>query len=254
MVTGGTASGVAALSFSSGNPIEEIDKSYPMKFRILILAGLAACATAEAATVATTSDLLYVVGSGANLATLVIDFNDGSTIDSFAWGFRWDGEASGADMLLAITAADQRISLVSFGNGDSGFFFSSLSYNDGTTTHSGNSGTFNTFPDDYVSWGYYLSGGFADGPLGSPNSVSGGGSTLPTSWTSAPTGAAAESFGVTGRLLTNGAWDVWSFGANGEDFSHLAPPSGSPAAAVPEPASGLLALGGLAVMLRRKRR
>ena len=225
-----------------------------MKFRVLILAGLAACATTEAATVATTSDLLYVVGSGANLATLVIDFNDGSGTESFAWGYRWDGEASGADMLLAIAEADAGLSMVSFGDGDSGFFFSSLTYNDGTTTHSAAGGSFETFPEDYVSWGYYLSGGFAGGALGSPASVSGGGISLPSSWISSPVGAAADSFGDSGRLLTNGAWDVWSFGANGEDFFHTAPPSGSPTAAVPEPASGLLALGGIAVFLRRRKR
>lgn len=224
---------------------------------IVTLALLAATPAARAATlapVATTNDLRTVVGSGSKLATLVIDFNDGTSRESFAWGFRFDGTASGADMILAVTAADPALSVTSFGSGDSGYFLTEISYDDGTAVHRATSGSFASFPDDYDSWGYYLGGGFAGGALGSPDSVAGGGDSLPASWTSSPTGASAESFGSSGRLLADGAWDAWSFGPSDASYNHIAPPSGSPLAAVPEPSVVLIgALLGPLALLRRRR-
>lgn len=52
-------------------------------------------------------DVQYWIGTGANRAAFVLDFNDGMTNDAFVWGYRWDGTtATGADMLLAIVDAD----------------------------------------------------------------------------------------------------------------------------------------------------
>jgi hypothetical protein len=47
-------------------------------------------------------DIDFWVGSGSNEAALVIDWND--TIDpvSLAWGYRWDGSATGQTMLSAV--------------------------------------------------------------------------------------------------------------------------------------------------------
>ncbi len=229
-----------------------------MTIRTIVTLGLLAATPAAhaAATspVITTDDLLSVVGSGANLATIVIDFNDGTSRESFAWGYRFDGEASGADMILAVTAADPALSVVSFGSGASGFFLTEIRYDDGSAVHNATSGSFANFPDDYDSWGYYLSGGFAGGAIGSPDSVAGGGDRLPTGWVSSPAGASAESFGSSGRLLTDGAWDAWSFGPSDASYSHIAPPSGSPLAAVPEPSIVLLgSLLGPLTLLRRRR-
>jgi len=225
-----------------------------MRIRSIVIGTFVACSSLRAATVATTADLLHIVGSGANLATLVIDFNDGTASESFAWGFRWDGEASGADMLLAIAAADPGLTLASSGDGDAGFFVSGIGYFDGVTNHSRSGGSFVTFPDDYISWGYYLAGGFAGGTPGVPDAIGGGGSSLPSSWTSSPSGASVDSFGTSGRLLTDGAWDTWSFGAHSEDFTHMAPPGGAPLAAVPEPSVMLAIVASLGFFPRRKRR
>ncbi|MEM9478491.1 MAG: PEP-CTERM sorting domain-containing protein [Verrucomicrobiota bacterium] len=233
-----------------------------MKKHIAALAAFISGMTASQAAISMADDVLFVVGNGANRATLVIDFNDGTTTESFAWGFRWDGVASGADMILAVVGADPNLSMTSFGDGASGFFITEISFFDGTTSHSEAGGTFATFPDDFVSWGYYLAGGTAgdsngDDPGGIPTPVPNGGNALPGSWVSSPTGASLDSLGESGRILEDGAWDAWSFGPNEDSpsFAHTQPPGPeAPTAAIPEPSvMGLFALG-LATFLVRRRR
>ncbi|WP_428229499.1 DUF5074 domain-containing protein [Flavobacterium sp.] len=61
-------------------------------------------------TAATTtfSDIKYWVGTGANQAAFVVQWNDGKNTDALIWGFKWDGNATGEDMLKAIAKADRR--------------------------------------------------------------------------------------------------------------------------------------------------
>ena len=67
----------------------------------------------------------------------------------------------------------------------------------------------------------------AEAPLRVAVLASGGGSNLPGSWTESPVGASEESFGSSGRFLSDGAWDAWSFGEFGSNA-----PSGPVLAAV----------------------
>lgn len=230
-------------AFSLGSNTRTIVEE--MHIRPLVAAGaLAFCLPASAATVTTTADLIQTFGSGANSATLVIDFNDGSPNDSFAWGYRFDGQISGAAMILAIAAADPNLSLTAFGDASSGFFLTEIRYLDGTTLRTATAST--SAPWEY--WSYWIDGGFADGAIGSPTAVAGGGSNLPGSWTESPVGASEDSFGSSGRFLSDGAWDAWSFGEYG-----LNAPSGPVLAAVPEPSSSLLlTLAGFTLLIRRR--
>lgn len=225
-------------------------------FAVLVTAVFAA--TLSASPVSGVNDISFVVGSGASRANLIIDFHDGQTKESFAWGYRFDGVKSGADMLLDIAAADANLTLVSGGTGADGFFLSAITYFDGTDLHSLSADWVN-LPNK--SWGYYLSGGFAGddtpGTGGIPTPVSGGGSTLPVSWTTSPVGASTSSFGESGRLLSDGAWDSWSYGELDSGFNHQQPPSSTVSAAIPEPGTLIsLFLGSviLAASLRRLRR
>ena len=216
-----------------------------MPIRPLVAAGsLALCLPASSATVTTTADLVQTIGSGSNHATLVIDFNDGLPDDSFAWGYRFDGQVSGAAMILAIAAVDPNLSLTAFGDASSGFFISAIQYLDGTTLRTATAST--SAPWQY--WAYWIDGGFADGPIGTPSPVAGGGSSLPGSWTESPVGASADSFGSSGRFLSDGSWDAWSFGEFGSNA-----PSGPVLAAVPEPTGALLASLASLTLLRRRR-
>lgn len=55
-------------------------------------------------------DVEFWVGSGANRAAVAIDWVENSTEEpALVWGYRWDGIASGRDMLTAIVAADDRL-------------------------------------------------------------------------------------------------------------------------------------------------
>ena len=53
------------------------------------------------------TDIKYWVGSGTNECAVVIDFNDGSVMNSsFAWGYRWNGDAPSFKAILDEIAAD----------------------------------------------------------------------------------------------------------------------------------------------------
>ena len=193
-------------------------------------------ALASGTTIATSDDLDFIIGSGDNLSVLVIDFNNASG-SSFAWGYRWDGEATGADLLAAVAAADSNLLI------DSNTFLNDVSYFDGSAQSSaqGSSDTGNF-------WSYFIAGGSAEtfdasfNPAGQV-AVSGAGITLPDSYTQSTSGTA-------GRLLENGSWDAFSFGP-----FPTPPSSGAPfAAAVPEPSvTGLVAVFFVFGGLRRKR-
>ena len=59
------------------------------------------------------NDIKCWVGNGTNQCAVVVDFNDGVDGDrSFAWGYRWNGEAPSVKAILdAITARDHRLKM-----------------------------------------------------------------------------------------------------------------------------------------------
>lgn len=65
-------------------------------------------------------DIKFWVGSGSNKAVLVIEWHDGKTPDALVWGYKWDGNATGFDMIKAIVNADPRLifltHLTNYGN------------------------------------------------------------------------------------------------------------------------------------------
>ncbi len=183
-------------------------------------------------------DIQFWVGTGTNQSALVIDFQYGgtesATEQSWVWGYRWDGSATGHNMLDAIQAADPNLTF------DSTFFVGDANYQVGSNTYEGQS----DFVVEDVSWGYYIAGGssplFDDnwnkiGDFDAPH----GGTTMPSTdqWSISTSGAAD-------RELADGSWDAWSFGPyDPSTFEHQTPPSGTAFAAVPEPASIVFLIG-----------
>ncbi|MEQ8846970.1 hypothetical protein [Botrimarina sp.] len=66
--------------------------------------------TSAGAAVSAAGEIGFWVGEGANRATLVIDWDEAPHAGpALAWGYRWDGAATGRQMLAAVVAADERL-------------------------------------------------------------------------------------------------------------------------------------------------
>lgn len=166
-------------------------------------------------------DIRYWTGAGTNRAALVLQWNDGINPASIAWGYRWDGEATGLDMLRAIAGSTRiedpagdpagagagagaddrlRLGLVEYSFGLSVL---SLEYSPGTGAARTRSDWFNGY------WEYLIRGGnfeyydWATGDMALYD-VAGSGTYAAGAWTSSPIGAGE-------RPLTDGAWDAYSF-------------------------------------------
>ena len=183
--------------------------------RSLIFLALASLSASAAAF--TIDDVEFWVGSGSNRSVFVVDFQ-ANTPSSFAWGFRWDGDATGADALRAVEAADWNLSGAIFGSG-AGTYLDSMTYHHPTTraTYEGA-----TWPNGWWSF-----------------------------WTKTPGSDWVESqVGAGSTTLTNEGWTAWSYNV-GTDFNPPAPNEPG-AAPVPEPATlAALGLGALALLRRR---
>ncbi len=205
---------------------------------------------AEAHADFTFSDIQFWAGSGPNQAALVIDWNDGKTTESIAWGFRWSGTATGIDMLEAVVRADDRLygaigsfvwGAAAIGIGydtdDDGFATSpNIAFDaDGYALVGQRDGTVPLDADDhYVEgwntgyWSYYIA---EDSPYGVDT------------WDYAQDG-------LSGWVLSDGEWDGLSFAPA---FDGPAP--GAPVAAVPAPgAIGLVGIAGGVFALRPRHR
>ena len=85
-----------------------------MKMKKAVAAGFAAALmTSTPAWGFAFNDIQNWVGSGTNSCAVVVDFNDGGAGNrSFAWGYRWNGDAPNVKAILdAITARDRRLKM-----------------------------------------------------------------------------------------------------------------------------------------------
>ena len=134
----------------------------------------------RATPVTSLDNIQFWVGTGNNRAGLAIDWDDDSSIDeSLVWGYRWDGTATGEDMLMSIASADSRLTVTTSQEGAAVF---GLEYDDGSD--------------------YYYEEGWASGFW--HYGVATGNAWPTTDWISSP-------LGMTERMLIDESWDSWAF-------------------------------------------
>lgn len=213
---------------------------------------------APAALVQSYDDIELWAGTGSNRSAMIIQWNDGQEPVSLAWGFQWNGIATGFDMLIAIAGTttvtgapeedptsysglDSRISLTLTYSEGFGYSVRSIVFNDGVNTRS-NTG----WEDAY--WGYSIFGGdftYYDWMTDDFDTydVEGSSEYADVDWFTSP-------IGMTSRPLVGGSWDSWSF--SDPDFN--VPVTEQPYAAIPEPSVTILMICGAGLLALRMRR
>lgn len=198
----------------------------------------------------TFEDIEFWAGEGTNRAALVIDWNDGQSDICKVWGFRWDGDATGADMVLAVCAADARLYAMG-SQGGWGFSIGGLGFDTNENglfdiAKSGKVSSFNA--DGYMSVTSYAFDGW---------SVTDAGDSWAGGWESdgfwgyyyagADGGWISSNIGASSRILSDGTWDGWSWGAAEKGWY-----GGEPSVTViPEPITMLLLGAGLVFARKR---
>lgn len=180
-------------------------------------------------------DIQHWTGSGTNRAALVLQWNDAFSPSSLVWGYRWDGQATGLDMLRAIAGStrieDLAGDLVGSGSGsDSRLTLGLVQYSFGLSVLSLDYVPFQSAQrtqSDWNSgyWEYFISGGnfeYTNWGETLPSLYDVPGSTLYPAglWLSSPIGAGD-------RTLVDGAWDAYSF-APGFVSQSVQQPSAAP--------------------------
>jgi hypothetical protein len=176
------------------------------------------------------ADIVNWTGTGSNEAALLIDWQDGTTFPSLVWGYRWDGSATGEQMIEAVAAADPDLSIQ----------ITSYSFGDAVTAIG-----FNGTPYGANGPGSHYESGFSTGSPGFWAYYLGSGQTVPT-WAESATGAGD-------RALADQAWDGWSWSANFNDTAPSNPPIAAPLPA-PEPATMVALAAGALILGRRRKR
>ncbi|SDG40084.1 DUF5074 domain-containing protein [Epilithonimonas hungarica] len=169
-------------------------------------------------------DIIYWVGTGTNEAAFVVQWNDAKNPDALVWGFRWNGTATGEDMLKAIAKTDKRFFTLlyqgtQFGSAVGGLGFD-LDGNDTNALFKNGNTTYPLYPvdgiinttsydfDDYTAkdaddhWGSGWYSGYWSYWVKDPADTEFGYSGL----------------GASSRQLENGSWDVWNFNPNMESY------------------------------------
>lgn len=218
-----------------------------------IVLALAALALSAASNALSFDDIKLWAGTGGNEAALVVDWNDGQANESLVWGYRWDGDANGEDMLRAIVQADPNLYVKVSGHGAFGSALFGVGYDrdgGGLSLTTGESFVDRVVTIPVNDWSHADGGNPAD-PADRYREgwytgywayyVADTDGTYPMTW-------GYSGLGMSGRKLQNGSWDGWSY----DDFSGTA--NLDAPTPVPEPASLVAVALGFGTLARRRRK
>jgi len=171
-----------------------------------------------AANTTTFDDIQYWVGTGANQAAFVVQWNDGKNSDALVWGFRWDGNATGEDMLKAILKADHRFFSLLYQGTQFGSAIGGLGFDlNGANTNG-------LYKDANITYPYYPLNGIVSTSAYDFDQYTAidPADHWQSGWTSngywsywikdpANDDFGYSSLGASSRVLENGSWDVWNY-------------------------------------------
>lgn len=169
-------------------------------------------------------DIVYWVGTGTNEAAFVVQWNDSKNPDALVWGFRWNGTATGEDMLKAIAKTDKRFFTLlyqgtQFGSAVGGLGFD-LDGNDTNALYKSGNTTYPLYPVDGII--NTTSYDFDDYTAKDADDHWGSGwyTGYWSYWVKDPTDSdfGYSGLGASSRQLVNGSWDVWNFNPNMESY------------------------------------
>ena len=184
-------------------------------------------------------DIQNWTGEGENQAAVVIQFNTGkeSETNALVFGYRWNGTATGTDMIVAIAKEDPRFYVLA-NNGSYGYSIGGIGWDadeDGDIYLKNGDQTFTLTDGKYECSSEYDYDNFTAGDA--DDLWAGGWFTGYWSyWVASDTPAnfGYSGVGASGRELTDGCWDGWNFSANYGSYAWLpfaAAPSLIPAGA-----------------------
>ena len=172
-------------------------------------------------------DIVYWVGTGSNKAVFAVQWNDAKNPDALVWGFRWDGNATGEDMLKAIAKADKRFySLLYYSGPNLGTAIGGIGFDlDGQGTvglyNNGNT-TYPLYPlDGVVNTSAYDFDNYTSIDANDHWSAGWASKGYWSYWVKDPADAdfGYSGLGASSRTLENGSWDVWNFNPDFEEYT-----------------------------------
>ncbi len=184
-------------------------------------------------------DIQNWTGEGENQAAVVIQFNTGkeSETNALVFGYRWNGTATGTDMIVAIAKEDPRFYVLA-NNGSYGYSIGGIGWDadeDGDIYLKNGDQTFTLTDGKYECSSEYDYDNFT---AGDADDLWAGGwfAGYWSYWVASDTPAnfGYSGVGASGRELTDGCWDGWNFSANYGSYAWLpfaAAPSLIPAGA-----------------------
>lgn len=165
----------------------------------------------------TFDDVQFWIGTGSNKAVLGIQWNDDKGSDPLIWGFKWDGQATGEDMLKAILKADPRFFSLLYQGTQFGSAIGGLGFDlNGANTNG-------LYKDANVTYPYYPLSGIINSssydfdhytaidPADHWQSGWYQGYWVYNVRDSAEDDFAYSGLGASSRVLENGSWDVWNY-------------------------------------------